>query len=106
MYRDLRTTLHLQIVEIISRKFTDKFSIFVNKKWSYHFASLVKKKSKLQQKHETMQMLRNSLWGYLALYLAVRGQSVQICAMRPFFVSKGRVCGICRTRCSRYRTAS
>ena len=39
--------------------------------------------------HESMQMLRNSLWGYLALFLVVRGQSVQICAMRPFFVSKG-----------------
>ena len=48
--------------------------------------------------HETMQMLRNSLWGYLALFLVVRGQSVQFCAMRPFFVSKGRVCGICRSR--------
>lgn len=24
--------------------------------------------------HETVQMLRNSLWGYLALYLAVRGK--------------------------------
>ena len=28
--------------------------------------------------HETMQMLRNSLWGYLALYLVVRWRSVQI----------------------------
>ena len=55
-----RATLYLQVVEIIFRKFIDKFSIFVNKKWSYHFASLVKKKSKLQQMHETMQMLRNS----------------------------------------------
>ena len=27
--------------------------------------------------HETMQMLRNSLRGYLALPLAVRGRSVQ-----------------------------
>ena len=24
--------------------------------------------------HETVQMLRNSLWGYLALFLVVRGK--------------------------------
>ena len=27
--------------------------------------------------HESMQMLRNSLWGYLALLLVVRGRGVQ-----------------------------
>ena len=48
--------------------------------------------------HETMQMLRNSLWGYLALFLAIRWQSVQIWAMQPFFALKGLVCGICRSR--------
>ena len=32
-----------------------------------------------------MQMLRNSLQGYLALFLVVRGQSVQICTMQLLY---------------------